>query len=34
MPRRSRLTNTDAISGRSAARPVSFSTIDARISTS
>ena len=32
MPSRSRLTNTEAISGRSAARPVSFSTIEARIS--
>ena len=34
MPRFSRLTNTDAISGRSFALPVSFSTIDARISAS
>ena len=34
MPMRSRLTNTEAISGRSAARPVSFSTIEARISAS
>ena len=34
MPSRSRLTKTDAISGRSAALPDSFSTIDARISAS